>query len=233
MTKKILLVSGCSFSTRDYHSHFHPEKDFTLYDKWPELLAKKLNMECVNLAKSGAGQEYISNSIIDQIETMDKSRIGLVIPAWSQCRRRDYQVHYARSNKTAWRHELHDLFGDIRYWIKRSLKTYYFFQIYCDYYNILYKHVQMIEMFKDNLETETAFGSKEKAILDHFTESEMYYEKLKNFVGQASPILSLQDVLTGNRKDPKKIKDFSISEEDWHPSEDGHRWLAEYIYENI
>lgn len=230
MTKKILLVSGCSFTARDYHSHFHPEEDFTSYNKWPELLAEKLDMQCINLGKSGGGNEYISNSIIDQIETMDKSRIGLVIPAWSQCRRRDYQRYYSRAKKTTWRHELYDLFGDTRYWIRKSLKTYYFFQIYCDYYNIPYKQFQMIEMFKDNIEIDF---QEEKEELDIFTESEMYYKKLKNFIGETTPILSLQDALTGNRRDTRKVEQFCISSEDWHPSKNGHRLIAEYIYENI
>ena len=149
--KKILLVSGCSFTTDDYNSLFHPEEDMS-WDKWPKILAKMLNMDYVNLAKSGAGNEYISNTIIDQIETMDKSKIGLVIPAWSQCRRRDYQMYSSRSKNTRWRSEMYDLFGDTRYWIRKSLKTYYFFQIYCDYYKIPYKQVQMIELFKDNIE---------------------------------------------------------------------------------
>ena len=226
---KKLIVSGCSFTTREYESHHHPEKDFASYDKWPEMLAEKLNMQCVNLAKSGAGNEYVSNSIIDYIEEANKSNIGLVIPAWSQCRRRDYQVHYARSNKTVWRHELYDLFGDTRYWITKSLKTYYFFQIYCEYYKIPYKQVQMIELFKDNIEIKT----KEKEEHDEFAKSEMYYKKLKNFVGETSGILSLQDVLTDKRRNDQKVKQFSISSEDWHPSEKGQRLIAEYIYENI
>ena len=226
--KKILLVSGCSFTTDNYESHHHPEEDMS-WDKWPKILAKMLDMDYINLAKSGTGNEYISNTIIDQIETMDKSRIGLVIPAWSQCRRRDYQVHYARSNKTAWRHELYDLFGDTRYWITKSFKTYYFFQIYCEYYNIPYKQVQMIELFKDNIEIKT----KEKEEHDEFAKSQMYYSKLKNFVGETSGILSLQDILTDKRRNKQKIKEFSISSEDWHPSENGQRLIAEYIYENI
>jgi len=226
--KKILLVSGCSFTTDKYTSIQHPEKDMS-WDKWPKILAKMLNMDCINLAKSGAGNEYISNTIIDQIETMDKSKIGLVIPAWSQCRRRDYQVHYARSNKTVWRHELYDLFGDTRYWITKSFKTYYFFQIYCEHYSIPYRQVQMIELFKDNIEIKT----KEKEEHDEFAKSEMYYKKLKNFVGETSGILSLQDVLTDKRRNDQKVKEFSISSEDWHPSEKGQRLIAEYIYENI
>ena len=228
--KKILLVSGCSFTTRNYQSHHHPEIDFTSYDKWPEMLAEKLNMQCVNLAKSGAGNEFISNTIIDYIETTDKSKIGLVIPAWSQCRRRDYQTYSTRSKSPSCKFEMYDLFGDTRYWIRKSLKTYYFFQIYCDYYKIPYKQVQMIELFKDNIKIDF---NEEKKEMDDFTVDEMYYKKLKNFIGETSGILSLEDVLTSNRKDKEKIKEFSISSEDSHPSKNGHRLLAEYIYENI
>jgi len=227
--KKILLVSGCSFTTDDFNSLFHPEEDMS-WDKWPKILAKMLNMDYVNLAKSGAGNEFISNTIIDEIETMDKSKIGLVIPAWSQCRRRDYQTYSTRSKSTRWRFEMYDLFGDTRYWIRKSLKTYYFFQIYCDYYKIPYKQVQMIELFKDNIEIDF---NEEKKEMDDFTVDEMYYKKLKNFIGETSGILSLQDVLTSNRKDKEKIKEFSISSEDSHPNKNGHRLLAEYIYENI
>ena len=125
---------------------------------------------------------------------------------------------------------MYDLFGDTRYWIRKSLKTYYFFQIYCDYYKIPYKQVQMIELFKDNIEIDF---NEEKKEMDDFTVDEMYYKKLKNFIGETSGILSLQDVLTSNRKDKEKIKEFSISSEDSHPSKNGHRLLAEYIYENI
>lgn len=225
--KKILLVSGCSFTTCNYQSYYHPVRDFTSYHKWPELLAEKLNMRCVNLGRSGAGNEYISNSIIDRIETINKSMIGLVLPAWSQCRRRDYQIYSSRSERTTWKFEMYDLFGDTRYWIRKSLKTYYFFQIYCDHYNIPYKQVQMIELFKDSIRP------SERKELNDFTEYEMYYKKLKNFIGETSPILSLQDVLTENRKNKQKVEDFSISSEDRHPSAKGHRLMAEYIYENI
>ena len=54
MMRKILLVSGCSNTDKDFYSELHPELD-TSWPKWPELLAKKLDMDCVNLGKSGAG----------------------------------------------------------------------------------------------------------------------------------------------------------------------------------
>jgi len=62
--KKILLVSGCSNTDKNFYSELHPEMDCS-WPKWPELLAEKLNMDCVNLAKSGAGNEYIYSSLLD------------------------------------------------------------------------------------------------------------------------------------------------------------------------
>jgi len=41
--KKILLVSGDSFSDKNFSTMIHPELD-TSWPKWPELLADKLNM---------------------------------------------------------------------------------------------------------------------------------------------------------------------------------------------
>ena len=90
--KKILLVSGDSFTDPDWWSEFHPEME-TEWPKWPEILAKKLDMECVNLGKSGSGQEFIYTSLLEYITNPNKdiNRIGLVVSAWSQCQRKDYQ----------------------------------------------------------------------------------------------------------------------------------------------
>ena len=55
MVKKLVAL-GCSYTENQY--------PFTV---WPELLAKKLDMECVNLAKCGKGNEYIYSSILDYL----------------------------------------------------------------------------------------------------------------------------------------------------------------------
>ena len=57
--RKILLVSGCSYTNKDFVSDYHSDMD-TSWPKWPEILAKKLDMEVINLAYSGAGNEYIT-----------------------------------------------------------------------------------------------------------------------------------------------------------------------------
>ena len=39
----------------------------TTWPMWPELVAKKLDMDCINLGQSGAGNEYIYFTLLDEI----------------------------------------------------------------------------------------------------------------------------------------------------------------------
>lgn len=90
--KKILIASGCSYTDNQFRSACHPEMD-TSWPKWPEIVAKELDMICINLGRSGSGNEYIYSSIHDIIlRVKDKSQIGLVIAGWSQCFRQDWQT---------------------------------------------------------------------------------------------------------------------------------------------
>ena len=90
--KKILIASGCSYTDNQFRSASHPEMD-TSWPKWPEIVAKELDMKCINLGRSGAGNEYIYSSLHDIIlRVKDKSQIGLVIAGWSQCFRHDFQM---------------------------------------------------------------------------------------------------------------------------------------------
>ena len=119
--KKTLLVSGDSYTDQDWLSEFHPELD-TSWPKWPEILAKKLNMNCVNLGKAGAGNEYIYSSLLDYISNplISKDSIGLVIAGWSQIQRKDYQQgQYGR-----WTNLRNDPHGDAFSLANKSLKEY-------------------------------------------------------------------------------------------------------------
>src|SRR5210317_10580 len=144
MMKKILLVSGCSNTDKDFYSELHPELD-TSWPKWPELLAKKLDMDCVKLGKSGAGNEYIYRSLLNYITRNDTSNIGLVIPAWTQCNRKDYQ----ESNLGRWTNVRVDANGDVFSWIKRSLDSFLSFQILCEKYNLPYMQLHMLHLYID------------------------------------------------------------------------------------
>ena len=81
--KKILLVSGCSYTDPNFYSIMHPDMDCN-WPMWPELLAEKLNMDCVNLAMSGAGNEYIYSTLLDYITQNDTSNIDHVQMKFAQ-----------------------------------------------------------------------------------------------------------------------------------------------------
>ena len=249
--KKILLVSGCSNTERDFISSAHPDLD-TSWPKWPELLAKKLDMYCVNLAKSGMGNEYIYTTLLRYITTSN-CHLGLVIPAWTQCQRKDFQ------KKGYWWNQRIDPDGDVFSWMRRSLDTYLNFQMLCEKYNLPYMQVQMLSPYQDWLngllpaENDPKYykgfrhrypGNEEK---DNKKLIEMIvkYDDLinqKKFLGW--PLsheyagYSLQKKLIGIRSKKTGVfknvnLDTMISNLDHHPNAKGHEKIAEFIYERL
>ena len=205
-SKKILLVSGCSWSDNNFNSIFHPSLDCS-WTKWPELLAKKLDMICVNLSFCGSGQEYIFSSLIEYLSD-NKNNIGLIISAWSRAPRRDYQLD------EKWRNVITDVKGDEKYFTSRSLRYYYIFQIFCERFNLPYKQVQMISDF-------------DKRTLLNYNLSKQVNEK--HFIGW--PIESkLGGFSICDKLDQDK---HFISKQDRHPNAEGQKLIAEIIYENI
>ena len=80
---KNLVVSGCSF-TAGYHNNQKP---------WPFWTAAALGVKCHNIAFSGAGNTYISNSIVDYLEkTQLDPEETVVVVMWSGTRRKDIRV---------------------------------------------------------------------------------------------------------------------------------------------
>lgn len=249
MKKKILLVSGCSWTTNNFKSiHHNKPFDFT---KWPSILADKLNMECCNLAKSGAGNEYILNSLIEKIEILKPENIGLVIAAWSGGAREDYQVRAKYPNLDLWHHERWSVKGDMHYFMKRSLRQYYLFQIYCEKYNIPYKQVQMIDLWQagiwDDFSSEMMFKSNVDKYDAHYTfANSVLYRKINtnNFIGWPGIGLS-RYVKSYNKPADRFLRNgfnfrelihknkLEISDIDKHPNEKGHKLIAEKIYENL
>jgi hypothetical protein len=243
--KKILLVSGCSNTEKDFYSELHPDLD-TSWPKWPELLAEKLDMDCVNLGKSGAGNEYIYRSLLDYITRNDTSNIGLVISAWTQCNRKDYQ----QGNLGRWTNERIDPNGDVFSWMKRTLDNCLSFQILCEKYNLPYMQLHMLHFYIDWLNglkprdlekialmdrnwRHTYPGDKEKdnkkiiKIIDDYEDR----INIKKFIGwplstEYGGFCLQKDLITI----PNKTQ---ISKLDSHPNEKGHKVISEFIYERL
>jgi len=241
--RKILLVSGCSNTDKDFYSELHPELD-TSWPKWPELLAEKLDMDCVNLGKSGAGNEYIYRSLLNYITRNDNSNIGLVISAWTQSNRKDYQ----QGNLSRWTNERIDPNGDVFSWMRKSLDNYLSFQILCEKYNLNYMQVQMLHPYMDWLdglkprELEPGYlkgfrhaypGDPKKDVKKIIKIINDYEDRIniKKFIGwplsrEYGGFCLQKDLITILNKT-------KISKLDSHPNKEGQQAIMEFIYDRL
>ena len=80
--RKILLAGGDSLTEHTLVSWGDPSIS-TDFPRWPEVLAKKLDMECVNLGRSGCSNQLISTSIFEYLMENPKKEIGLVCCLWT------------------------------------------------------------------------------------------------------------------------------------------------------
>ena len=258
--KKILLVGGCSYSNDRFRSVHHPDLDVS-WPKWPEIIGKLLDMEVINVSESGAGQEYIYSNIIDKLQTIDHSKIGLVIAAWSTAPRRDYQIESLYLQKTKWTNDMYDSKGCMNYWIDRSLRYYYSFQMVCENLKLPYKQLQMIDLFKGYL-WQQLIAKRTKDFPDDFIkqipilnephqltkeEKEWKEKEEKKYLAQIhnSPYYEIiNNNFIGWPTDPRlngyslsdKVLDNTtdrISKIDLHPNKQGQEKLAEFIYDRL
>ena len=84
MGKKILLAGGCSYTDKNFMSKDDsiPEDQRGGWPMWPELMAKELDLECINVGSSGTGTDSIFNKIVKQI-VIYGDRIDTVAVLWS------------------------------------------------------------------------------------------------------------------------------------------------------
>ncbi len=158
---KKLIVSGCSYTATDYRSSSHPEMDCS-WPKWPEMLAKKLDMQLINLAFNGAGNRFILQTLLEAIERTPKEEIGMVMAAWSQGNRDDWQQFYVTGPKRIpikfknerfvrgfeWENMRVGRLGSIFGWVRESLLGYITLQNVCKRYNIPLRQFQMIGLYE-------------------------------------------------------------------------------------
>ena len=178
----------------------------------------------------------------------------MVIAAWSECHRRDYQRggHYDNRNQSHdhwtnsnWHDEKIDSCGDLPYWAHRSLRYYSAFDILCERYNLPYIQFQMLDLYADFLQGSYSRGGKypgndikdEKIVLKLI----LSYDKIINttkFIGW--PLVfklggwSLNvGALTGdgNQFNQEVYDYYTISKIDRHPNAAGQVKLAEYLYD--
>ena len=79
-SRKKLIAIGCSYTEK-----------WNAWKSWPEVLADKLDMDCVNLGRCGSGNEQILAKTVDVV--LNEKNIGLIVLMWSEWQRIDFQRH--------------------------------------------------------------------------------------------------------------------------------------------
>ena len=172
MKKKYLIVSGCSWADPEQYSEDPKVSNDIVknYYRWPNIVADKLNLELINFGKYASGNEYICSSLIDNITAMseyERSNIGLVIAAWSEAKRTDFEYkenendYYVKNifevkdkrrynKKYAWDSILYTdpLRGDMFYRVKQSIRYMYMLQTFLKHNIIDYKMLQSVPLEK-------------------------------------------------------------------------------------
>ena len=201
MSRKLLITSGCSWTAGS--SRIHQKY------VWPIILAKKLDMDCVNVGKGGKGNEFIYSSLIDKLCTC--KNIGLTICMWSNFDRLEF--------------------------FDRTVRTYPNFR--SGQFNNLYKSIRYIHAFQNHcelnkipfLQTQGIFPTQEcdKEFLDS---PQFDLIDRKKFIGW--PMYSeLGGSIMSNKLDevdPDQTK-LRVSKEDLHPNNKGHEYIAEILYD--
>jgi hypothetical protein len=242
--KKKLLAGGCSYTNRPHRKT--PDIIF-----WPEFVAEDLNLEGINIGRSGAGNDFIFNSIVRGITESDD--IELVVVLWTQIFRLDcwnFQkntmnilVDGCRDAPNGLTNGIHQTFIsdvskifleklDDHYWLDQYIINYFLnittLRNLCNKLGIKLIMAQAQEfepyhrIYRDLLDTEHFFKQFMNQLAWHS-------ENSKNFIGW--PILRELGgyALQQHGKDIYKSEN-RISDNDWHPNTKGHRIIADEIY---
>ena len=85
------IVTGCSWTDRNYKSHHLPDID-TSWKKWDEHLGDSYGWDIINVGQSGAGNDYILDRALEVIHDNDSfeggsniERCVVALSEWARC----------------------------------------------------------------------------------------------------------------------------------------------------
>ena len=237
-SRKKLIAIGCSYTEHYLFSDQSPNADHD-FPRWPQHLADMLDMECINLGKCGSGNDQILAKTVDA--TLNEKNIGLVVLMWSEWQRIGFQCN------TDWDEWFHitphaDWLKDGRKYILEKQNKFHATR------NTLRTFIHAEKILSDIpymfiQGTENVFWRKSwhinhdrRSYLSEILKSP-YLDYIENnisdkFIGW--PIMKelggycIADIL--DKEDPSRTK-LRISQDDAHPNASGHKFIAEFLYE--
>ncbi len=258
--KKKLLVFGCSYSDKSYveittkseklKSHMYNNQGNLTepFDFWPEMLAKKLDLELVNFAQCGFGNDGIHSKFMDEITKQDN--IGLVVVMWSEFMRISFEQEMKSifSSKFDWlkinitasdrnQHlrkrqiEITDVLNkngllSPASMLRRSLRLFFSVQNVCE--NLRKPYIQIMGMPPSKKEFEVEFCKNliESPYLEQINKTSFFGWPMFPQIDGYSCGSKLYDL------DPNREKYF-INSENVHPSKLGQEYITEMLYSRI
>jgi hypothetical protein len=236
-SRKKLIAIGCSFTEHYLNNPMSPDFDHN-FPRWPQHLADKLDMECVNLGQCGVGNKYILSKIVDTVLT--EKNIGLIVLMWSEWMRQDFQdpanawysFHPHRDNSETEKYPIDSKsrnsilqYNDPYNLTMKSLRYFLMSQMLLK--DIPYLMIQGTNPLQ-NMNEKTAF----KLVIAAMVESKIFNEiNPDQFIGW--PILeqiggyTINDML--DKIDPERNQ-LRVSAEDTHPNAEGHKIMSQEIY---
>jgi len=250
--RKKLIISGCS-----YTANYAKTQKLEEFPIWGELFAEKLDMELVNLSQCGFGNRAIYTTLIEKMAV--EKNVGFVVAMWSEFQRMSWYIDRRQHpwecflpERTVLDADCHDKFYKpptenpkkkfMKYELSKivhareldsvqagtvhSLGYMFAFQNICENMHIPYLQIQGCRAVMGKWPVETNQVTSKR--LAKYIIGSPYLNKINdNFIGW--PIV---ESIGGYCFDSLLTKyKYRISEEDTHPNNEGHKFIAGVLYD--
>ena len=256
--RKKLIIGGCSYTDNYAKKHKMPE-----FPIWGELLADKLDMDLINLARCGFGNQAIYTTILER--TLKEKNVGLIVAMWSEVQRLNIYKNTQLNPK--WQHYNWQCFHPERIVLdaewhdqfykppsknpKKSGLQWDVSNVYRDYdidciKGATISSLSFMYSFQNFCEANDVPYLQVQGCQPLMGKSEptqnIQYKEFCNLIINSPYVDKIKDTFLGWPIDPRiggysidsKLEDeHRFAPEDTHPNEIGHKFISEVLYNAI
>lgn len=242
-------VFGCSFTTEDYKSVFHPELVFD-FPKWPNLIAEHFNWNVINCAVSGysnvdicdkASKFVLANSSIKRIviALTEWSRIYTIwsnqnVGMYNRIKQSSYYPREEHEEKYLKDIKLIEIAGWDQFREKTNINDQIFSLIVlaklCKLYDVelsIFQNLPFLPYFgsfnRKNIVLQIGSDNRWEEMKKMYNVKMLGYPMIGE-IGGKEAIVDIRNQVSHNK--------FQISEEDTHPNSYGHKLISQWFIEN-
>lgn len=250
--KPVLVAGGCSFTDPNFKSMYHPEMD-TSFAKWPDLVAKELNLKVVNTGASGSGNKIIADRVMDAV--IENKNVELVMVLWSGFDRFSMYTHKfcpfsvmhnicfsdpvkpkSKVTQLFYKKAVEEWFN-LEHNMRENLRIIYTLQEFLEHRSIKYIFAQgvdpymfdgMSQLQENGFLKNTTFARRNKARLLSIVD-DIYFDMIKepHFYGWPGLEEAGGTNFTQWIRHKENKEDYHVSRVDKHPNALGHKDISE------